>query len=521
MKEETVSGMSNTGRSFHYDLIRTCRENGIVLWVENSRLKYRSEKEKPSEEMLGMLKREKENIISYLEKENNREGNGFRLTPIQYAYLVGRTPDYELGNINAHYYTEYSLGNIDTERLKAAVNRVIEKNEALRTVIYSSGCQEVLPVVPALDIPVVDADNGEGINDIRREWSHHMYPLGCWPMFNFIVSRKRNGMDILHFSFDCVILDAWSAKMMLSDIFKLYNGEEPVWPVFTFKEYLQREEDYLREDKNHAMAEGYWMEKLKSIPDSPRLFFRKEFNMIDKPYFKRLCFSFSPDETRILYERAKKYRFTPSAVVCTAFMKVLSFFGENKNLTLNLTLFNRIPLHKDVSQILGDFTNVGLASYFYSEGSGFSDEADSVQKQFWKLIQYRTYDGTRLLKKLSVDKPGKAVMPVVYTGMLPGQPAVGTNYGFKEVYAISQTPQVVLDHQARDDNGGLALSWDYIAEAFEPEAVRHMFCVYIGVIKKLIEKESWSEPVFMEECCVYKDTGHIDGYEQYDGGIGK
>ena len=55
-------------------------------------------------------------------------------------------------------------------------------------------------------------------------------------------------------------------------------------------------------------------------------------------------------------------------------------------------------------------------------------------------------------------------MPVVFTCMLEGNVSKVTKkrYSFKEEYAISQTPQVVLDHHVRDDLGYLKISWDYM-----------------------------------------------------------
>lgn len=40
---------------------------------------------------------------------------------------------------------------------------------------------------------------------------------------------------------------------------------------------------------------------------------------------------------------------------------------------------------------------------------------------------------------------------------------------FHEVYALSKTPQVMLDHHVRDDLGSLKLSFDYVTELFARE----------------------------------------------------
>lgn len=59
------------------------------------------------------------------------EKNVIPLTSIQTAYVVGQTAGCELGNINAHYYIEYTIESLDVERLEQMINLVISKNDAI------------------------------------------------------------------------------------------------------------------------------------------------------------------------------------------------------------------------------------------------------------------------------------------------------------------------------------------------------------------------------------------------------
>ena len=106
----------------------------------------------------------------------------------------------------------------------------------------------------------------------------------------------------------------------------------------------------------------------------------------------------------------------------------------------------------------------------------------------WELVRYRGFDGTNILKMLSAGNPGKAVMPIVFTCMLDGESSFKEKRKdpFEENFAISQTPQVILDHHVRDDLGYLKVSWDYIAEIFDKGNVTEVFHAYVGNIKKFI-----------------------------------
>ncbi len=485
-------------------LLERCRSRNIRLWTDGGRLKFRAPGGAMTPEIQAGLKSNKESLLRYLRETPGKTGGFtspagrvFRLTPIQLAYVMGRSPDYELGNTGAHYYSEFECGGIDSARLERAVNEVIGKHEMLRTVIYENGTQEVLEEIPVFRVPVRQIDDPRELEEIRRRWSHHRYELGRWPMFHIRISRLDSNLCRLHFSFDCLIVDGWSAEMLFREIFRAYYGQPVAQPGFTFREYLSLEESWLQEKSYHREAEKYWAERIKNIPPAPELPLKKDFSAIAEPHFRRLQFVLSPEDSRTFNERIKKYRFTPSAVVCTAYMKVLSRWSSRKDITLNLTLFNRLPLDKDVPRMLGDFTNITLISFFHKHGGTFVQETEEIRDQLWKAVEYRTYNGLELLRRLARGAPGRAVMPVVFTSLLFGEFSAGDEEFFppdlREVYAISQTPQVAIDHQAYERNGSLALIWDFVEEAFEEAVIEGMFAAYRSLIEGLIAEEDWNK----------------------------
>ncbi|AJQ28946.1 hybrid non-ribosomal peptide synthetase/type I polyketide synthase [Pelosinus fermentans] len=486
-------------------LTEKCRAQEIHLRLEGDRLKFKAPAGTMTQEIQAELKANKEGLIRYLRETPGQTGSdfslqvnrAFRLTPIQLAYVLGRSPDYQLGNTSAHYYAEFECSSINPVQLENAVNEVIRKHEMLRTVIYDNGTQQVLQGNPRFKIPVHHIDDKRKLEEIRSEWSHHRYELGKWPMFHVQISQLDDNISRLHFSFDCLIVDGWSAEMMFREIFRAYYGKAVTQPDFTFREYINQEENWLKAKSYHKEAGLYWEERLHNIPPAPELPLKKNFDEIVQPRFRRLQFVLSSEDSRTLGERIKKYRFTPSAVICTAYMKVLSCWSSRKDITLNLTLFNRLPLNKDVPRILGDFTNITLIAFFYNSGSSFVQETGDIQNQLWKAVEYRTHNGLDLLRRLAKDSPGKAVMPVVFTSLLFGESSETAEQIFlpdmKEVYAISQTPQVAIDHQAYERNGSLSLIWDFVEEAFEDSVIEGMFAAYRSLIERLIAEEDWNK----------------------------
>lgn len=88
------------------EFLEQLRENGIQIWGEGEKIRYRSKNRQLAPETLRILKMAKGQILDFFRMI---EKNVIPLTSIQTAYVVGQTAGCELGNINAHYYIEYTI----------------------------------------------------------------------------------------------------------------------------------------------------------------------------------------------------------------------------------------------------------------------------------------------------------------------------------------------------------------------------------------------------------------------------
>lgn len=125
-------------------------------------------------------------------------------------------------------------------------------------------------------------------------------------------------------------------------------------------------------------------------------------------------------DTETIYMKAKEYKVTPAAVLCTVYMKVLAEYAESPEFSINLTVFNRLSANREVQEVLGDFTNISIAVYEAKKGRSFKEEVLETQKEFWNLVKYRGYEGVKIIRKMPKNNPVQASLPVVFTGILQG-----------------------------------------------------------------------------------------------------
>ncbi|MBW4676163.1 MAG: amino acid adenylation domain-containing protein [Desmonostoc geniculatum HA4340-LM1] len=428
----------------------------------------------------------------------------FPLTDVQQAYWIGRGGTFELGNVATHGYIELESHGLNLERLKLAVQRLIEHHDMLRAIVLSDGQQQILKQAPTYQIEILDLreQNSEVIASqlqaVRQQMSHQILAADQWPLFEIRASRLDNDCIRLHLSFDYLIVDAWSlGEILAPQLHQLYQNLETVLvPLeICFRDYVLAE-IALRDSEVYRNSRDYWFNRLSTLPPAPELPLAKNPSSITKPHFINRSARLQPATWLRLKTRATQAGLTPSGVLLAAFAEVLSVWSKTPKFTLNLTLFNRLPLHPQVNNIVGDFTSLTLLAVDYSTSESFLSRARSLQKQLWQDLEHRHISGVEVLRELArtQGRATTAAMPVVFTSTLTQNTTQQGTSNWEKlgevVYSISQTPQVWLDHQVSENEGALLLSWDAVEELFPEGFLDDMFAAYCRLLDSLATDES-------------------------------
>jgi amino acid adenylation domain-containing protein/non-ribosomal peptide synthase protein (TIGR01720 family) len=428
----------------------------------------------------------------------------FPLTDVQQAYWIGRTGIFELGNVATHIALEVDSTGLDLDRLNLALQRLIERHEMLRAIILPDGRQQILEHVPPYRIEVLDLKDlspetkAARLDEVRENMSHQVLRADQWPLFEIRASRLDDQHTRIHVSFDLLIGDARSFQIISEELHDLYaHPDQPGdQPELSFRDYVLAEAE-LQQSALYQRSQQYWTDRLPTLPPAPDLPLAKIPNTIAKPHFVRRYGELAPEPWRRLKQRAARAGVTPSGVLLAAFAEVLSVWSKSPKFTINLTLFNRLPLHEQVNNIVGDFTSLTLLAVDNSETTSFETRARQIQAQLWADMDHRYMSGVRVLREVSRAQGGKtgATMPVVFTSMLslasPNANVDGwsLNWLGQQVYGISQTPQVWLDHQAFEQEGKLGFNWDAVEELFPEALLTDIFDAYLRLLHSLAEAD--------------------------------
>ncbi|MFS8104536.1 amino acid adenylation domain-containing protein [Lentzea alba] len=399
----------------------------------------------------------------------------FPPTEVQRAYWLGRDEGFTLGGIGCHFYREYAVADLDVERLEVAVNALIRRHEMLRAIFDDNGDQRILADVPWFRVA----------RELDREsLSHQVFDPARWPLFAIATDGER-----LAIGMDNLILDALSILIFYAELGALYDDPAVVLPPVgvSFRDYV------LGAPPPSEAAREHWSARVPTLPPAPQLPLAKDPSEVVRPRFTRRAAAIDSGRWKSIVERAREHGVTSSAVLLTAFAEVLGRWSARPDLTLNLTLFDRKEVHSDINNVLGDFTSLLLVACRPAES--WLDQVRQVQQQLWQAIDHRDVSTVWVLRELARTTGDPTVtMPVVFTSALgvgPSRPA-GSLFD-DQVWGVSQTPQVWLDHQVTELDGGVYLNWDAVDELFPAGLLDDMFAAYLSLVDFLAISE-WSSP---------------------------
>ncbi|MDB4947620.1 MAG: blmIV, partial [Gemmatimonadetes bacterium] len=443
-----------------------------------------------------------------------RRHEPFPLTDVQQAYWVGRSGSLELGNVSSHSYTEFELHGVDIGRLERALQGLVERHEMLRAIVLPDGRQQILPEVPPYRIAVTDLRGADEaareahLAQVREEMSHEVLPADRWPLFGVRASVLPGERVRIHFGLDYLIADAWSTRIIFDELAERYADPDLRMPPLelSFRDcvlaaYAEEGSDAFRR------AEAYWRERLADLPPGPELPLAMSPDQLTQPRFVRRTATLDATRWERLKTLAARAGLTPSGVLLAAFAEVLAAWSKNPRVTINLTLFNRPPGHAEIDDVVGDFTALSLLGIDAPRGDAFEVRARRVQEQLWRDMEHGAVSGVRVLRDLArlQGRPPASIMPVVFTSTLgqqrraAGAPLAAVSAaldGEAPVYSITQTPQVWLDHQVGERDGGLIFNWDAVEELFSPGVLDAMWESYRELLGRLAaSEEAWQDGV--------------------------
>ncbi|MGZ8178381.1 amino acid adenylation domain-containing protein [Williamsia sp. SKLECPSW1] len=425
------------------------------------------------------------------------ETDAFPLAPMQHAYWVGRSDSHDLGGVAAHLYVEFDGGAVDPDRFRAAVAALVERHPMTRVTVRPDGTQEVGPAHPDIttvtDLRRASAPAVEDfLTRTRAAKTHAMLPVEEGQVLSIDLTLLPRGRSRVHLDVDMIAADAMSFRVLVDDLARLHRGESLPPIGIDFRTLTARRQGRA----TRAADVEWWRSRIPELPGPPELPRSMQDPHGSGATTVRLHHAIDAADRERLERAAHRHGVTPAAAVAAAFAEAVGSHATRPRFLLTVPLFDRDDTDPDVDRVVGDFTSSIVVAVDLSTPATISDRAQALRESMHEAAVHGSVSGLDVLRDLSRLRGEPVLSPVVFTSALGlGElfsPAVTDAFG-DPGWIVSQGPQVLLDAQVTEVDGGLLLNWDVRVSDLDESVARSMFDHYVRVLGMLVD-DDWDRP---------------------------
>lgn len=435
--------------------------------------------------------------LPQIQPEPELENEPFPLTAVQRSYWMGAQGMLKMSGVTTHAFCEVQCENLDISRAEQAFNYVIAQQGMMRAVVRGDGMQVILSEVPYYTFAVQQTDSAafeDACTALRQEMEHERFQPDRWPLFR--VAAVTSGTQTrLFLDLDNLIFDGFSVQLLFREWNAFY--EDPQKSVekrhLSFRDYVQALYA-LQETKRYAEDKTYWQEQIAKMHPAPELFTETSPDTLETQSILHIQKALEPAVWQKLQENCRNNGLTLSSVLLTAYAQMLALWSRRPAFTVNLTQYNRLFSHPEIQELVGDFTLLSMMSMEVRGSESFAQAAQRIQTDLASHMSHPYYGGVEVQRDYArANQREGVIFPVVFT-VTVGMTAGKTERMFGNVARIStETPQVWLDCQVTELNGGLYVSFEAVQELFREQTVREMAEFYRSLLLHLAESsEVWN-----------------------------
>ncbi|MEA5506766.1 amino acid adenylation domain-containing protein [Halotia wernerae UHCC 0503] len=310
-------------------------------------------------------------------------------------------------------------GSFQLAAMRKAVQTIVNRHEALRTIISSQNdFQEILPSLTA-DVALVDFSNASDacgglrlherelkVADWLKKESQESFDLSNGPLFRFSILKLEEKLHLLVLTIHHIVADGWSVGVILQELGALYSAECQgvvcrLEPPMQFENYIEWQEKQSQTD-TMAAHESYWLEQFaESIPvlDLPT----------DRPRPRLKTYKGSRQTRRLDANLTREVKRFSTENGCTLLMTLLSVYTT---LLHRLTGQNHIIVGMPSAgrSLEGSEKLVGYCAHILPVRScivgseSFLEYLKTLKNRLLEIYEHQDYPFARLIDKLNVAR---------------------------------------------------------------------------------------------------------------------
>ncbi|MDJ0841273.1 MAG: non-ribosomal peptide synthase/polyketide synthase, partial [Acidobacteriota bacterium] len=272
-------------------------------------------------------------------------------------------------------------GNLDYDALDAAVRKLAERQQALRTVFVEVNGAPMVRLLPEDALGLTLGDTVEEIlipETVTRE-SEHAFDLNRGPLLRLTLFPIGDDDHLLVLVMHHIISDAWSQGVMVEELTLLYanpNAELPK-PAIQYADYAAWQQSWLTGEERERRL-SWWREQLADAPPLLTLPTDRPRPNVQTFNGDLVRFTIPAATNAELLRMERSLGVTRFMTLQAAFVALLSKLSGMSDICIGTGVANRT--HLEVERLIGFFVNTLVLRNDLSGNPSFTDLLQRVRK---------------------------------------------------------------------------------------------------------------------------------------------
>ncbi|KVM47426.1 non-ribosomal peptide synthetase [Burkholderia ubonensis] len=368
-------------------------------------------------------------------------------------------------------------GRLDEAGMRAAVQGLVDRHEALRTTLTPDGSGQIVHPSLTLRIPLIDADQDAW----RDQESRQPFDLVNGPLFRAALVRLSSERHLLVMTAHHIICDGSTFGILLEDLARAYAGAAPAAAPLQFREYLKQIDGQRHSPEAKANRE-YWLaqcaghaEPLNLPVDYPR-------PAVKTFHGERVSLHLNAEEAASLRAAARQNGCTLYMMLLAGFNLFLHRIAGQQEIVTGIPVTGRSVAGSD--RLAGYCTHLLPLRSTLPDAATVASFLAGTRQNLLDALEHQDFPFAELVREIGAQRD------------LNAAPLVSAVFNLEPVSALPELPGLkvglvapLIRHTAFDLNVNvldagqeLLIDCDYNTDLFEQSTVQR----FLGIYRKLL-----------------------------------
>jgi tyrocidine synthetase III len=291
--------------------------------------------------------------------------------------------------------------DLELEKLKNALKKLIERHEILRTSfhIINNSIVQKIEDKEFEDIPFIEAPR-EKVKYLIKE-SIRPFHLNKFPLYRIKIFKITSSCHVLLIDMHHIITDGASISILIKDLLALYKGTQLVPLEIQYKDYAEWNNKFLKSEAVKKQ-EAYWLNKFAgNIPKMSLPFDFPRPKVRDMSKAHQINFTIDTELTKKIKSIVLNNHTTLYTFLLSIFNILLHKYSGQRYITVGSPVANR-P-HPNLENNIGAFINMVALRNEISPENTFNEFLKQVAKVTIESFDNQDYQFEELLVKLGIQ----------------------------------------------------------------------------------------------------------------------